>query len=34
MENEKIIDVTGVELTPGNMEECLGNGEHQTKKAI
>ena len=28
MENEKIIDETGVELTPGNMEECLGNGEH------
>ena len=28
MENEKIIDVTGVELTPGNMEECLGNGRH------
>ena len=29
MENEKIIeDVTGVKLTPGNMEECLGNGRH------
>ena len=28
MKNEKIIDVTGVELTPGKMEECLGNGEH------
>ena len=28
MESEKIIDPTGVELTPGNMFECLGNGEH------
>ena len=27
-QNEKIIDVTGVELTPGNPEKCLGNGEH------
>lgn len=25
---EKIIDVTGVELTPGKPKECLGNGEH------
>ena len=28
MEDEKILDPTGVELTPGNMLECLGNGEH------
>ncbi|MBP3494968.1 MAG: hypothetical protein J6K52_02055 [Clostridia bacterium] len=28
MENEKIIDVTAVELTPGNLSACLGNGEH------
>lgn len=28
MEKEKIIDVTGVELTPGDMSACLGNGEH------
>ena len=27
-QNEKIIDVTGVELTPGDPEKCLGNGEH------
>ena len=24
---EKIIDVTGVELTPGEPDVCLGNGE-------
>ena len=24
---EKIIDITGVELTPGNPTVCLGNGE-------
>ena len=24
---EKIIDITGVELTPGNPIVCLGNGE-------
>ena len=24
---EKIIDVTGVELTPGDPDVCLGNGE-------
>lgn len=24
---EKIIDITGVELTPGNPTICLGNGE-------
>ena len=28
MKNEKIYDVTGVELAPGNMSICLGNGEH------
>ncbi len=28
MENKKIIDVTGVELTPCNMTSCLGNGEY------
>ena len=26
-DQEKIIDVTGVELTPGNPTVCLGNGE-------
>ena len=31
MENEKIIDVTGIELTPGDMSACLGNGEHKDK---
>ncbi len=31
MENEKIFDVTGVELTPGNMAACLGNGEYLDK---
>ena len=31
MESEKIIDPTGVELTPGNMTACLGNGEHLDK---
>ena len=29
MEKEKIIDVTGIELTPGDMSACLGNGEHK-----
>ncbi len=24
---EKVIDVTGVELTPGKRDVCLGNGE-------
>ena len=24
---KKVIDVTGVELTPGNPAACLGNGE-------
>ena len=24
---EKIIDITGIELTPGNLTVCLGNGE-------
>lgn len=28
MENEKIYDVTGIEITPGNMSICFGNGEH------
>lgn len=28
MEKEKIIDVTGIELQPGNPDECRGNGEH------
>ena len=32
MEKEKIIDVTGVELTPGDMSACLGNGEHYDKE--
>ena len=25
---KKDIDITGVELTPGDGEACLGNGEH------
>ena len=25
---KKIIDITGVELMPGEPEACLGNGEH------
>ena len=25
---EKIIDITGIELTPGEPDICLGNGEH------
>ena len=28
MQDEKVFDVTGVELTPGDMSACLGNGEH------
>ena len=24
---KKIIDITGIELTPGNLTVCLGNGE-------
>lgn len=24
---EKIVDVTGIELTPGKPEQCLGNGQ-------
>lgn len=28
MSEKKIIDVTGIELTPANPEACLGNGEH------
>ena len=28
-DNTRIIDVTGVELTPGNLgKDCLGNGEN------
>lgn len=27
MEDKKVIDITGVELTPGKPDECLGNGE-------
>ena len=25
---EKVLDITGVELTPGYPDECLGNGAH------
>ena len=25
---KKVIDITGVELTPGEPDICLGNGEH------
>ena len=25
---EKIIDIAGIELTPGSPAVCLGNGEH------
>jgi len=25
---EKIVDITGVELTPGDPDMCLGNGKH------
>lgn len=32
MGKKKIKDVTDVMLTPGNMEKCLGNGEHLDKK--
>jgi hypothetical protein len=28
MYEEKIIDVTGIELTPGHPDQCLGNGRH------
>lgn len=32
-EEEKIIDVTGIELTPGNFGKyCLGNGTHFDEK--
>ena len=24
---EKVIDITGIELTPGDPDACLGNGE-------
>ena len=30
-----IIDVTGIELTPGNLgKDCLGNGEHFDEDGI
>jgi hypothetical protein len=29
---KKIYDVTGVLLTPGKAEECLGNGKHVDEK--
>ena len=25
---KKIVDITGIELTPGKPDVCLGNGEH------
>lgn len=25
---DKVIDITGIELTPGEPDVCLGNGEH------
>lgn len=25
---KKVIDITGIELTPGKPDVCLGNGEH------
>ena len=28
MKKEKVFDVTGVELTPGDWNACLGNGKH------
>ena len=28
MNKQPIIDITGVELTPGDYKNCLGNGEH------
>lgn len=28
----KVIDPTGVELSPGEPEKCLGNGEHVDDK--
>ena len=32
MENKGILDAAGVELTPGDMSACLGNGAHFDKK--
>ena len=26
--SKKVIDITGIELTPGKPDVCLGNGEH------
>ena len=26
---EKVIDITGIELTPGHLADCLGNGERE-----
>lgn len=28
MSEKKIIDITGIELAPGEPDRCLGNGEH------
>ncbi|MBR4278663.1 MAG: hypothetical protein IKT34_00670 [Clostridia bacterium] len=28
MSEKKIIDITGIELQPGDPENCKGNGEH------
>ena len=25
---KKVVDITGIELTPGKPDVCLGNGEH------
>ena len=30
----KVIDPTGVELSPGEREKCLGNGEHVDDKGL
>ena len=27
-DQETIIDPTGIEITPGNPDDCLGNGEY------
>ena len=27
--SEEVVDVTGAILTPGNPEQCQGNGEHK-----
>lgn len=32
MKNNKIIDITGVELTPGKPTQCKGNGKTKNKK--